>query len=505
MFSNVLSSVQLSMTLLRIGRILPAFSLSILALLSATTLWPRIYGIPRSTSLTYPEGWNAYHTATILRGGQVYGSVPGLTVANYPPLFWELVALLARQPSAIITTGRVVSLVSLALITLLVGVIAFKCSGSKATGIVASMLILTWMSTVAGGYMATNEPQVPAHALICAGLLAYITFGRSLSGLLLSSFLFCLAIFVKNNVIAVPLAVSLHLLLSSWRHFLKWVFFNAVFGFLLLATVLAHDGSHFVQCLLAPRSYSLGESLHGTRVFTDAFQIPLVVAMIWCCYNIRTYRRNLLVAILVISIGVGAAFRGGGGTNFNMFFDAIIGLALICPLAVLDLAEQWKTQPIARTLLGLSPLFLCFWSITRLGPSMLAPVLHGREMAAKGEDEYLAGVALLRSHPGPAICETIRLCFDAGKPLAYDPYYVSELLKTGRIRESEIEGDIARRRYSVIQFDDLFNLGRRRAWPALLRRGCHEGDSTVLPSGVENVVLPAPGAEDWGRGPRPTA
>ncbi len=394
-----------------------------LVFLCGLNLWPRIYGIPPQSSLTYPEGWNAYQTATILAGAKPYGVLPRLAVANYPPLFWELVAVLGGEPQKLVTTGRVVSLMALFSTALLVGLIVFKSSGSKSMGILGSLLFLTWMSSAAAGYQATNEPQMLAHALVCGGLLAYLVWGSTVRGLLAASGLFCLAVFVKNNVIAIPVAVSLHLLWSSRRHVLQWVLFNAGFALLLFTAVLARDGSHFLQCLLAPRSYSFAELLHGTRAFTDAFQIPLLVAVVWCAYNFRASQRKLFAGILVISLAVGMVFRGGGGTNLNMFFDAIIGLALICPLALADLIQAFGLRPVAGTLLALSPLFLCAWPLSRLGPSAFSAALHASAMAATEEHEYRASVELLKAHPGPAICETMRLCFDAGKPLVYDPYY----------------------------------------------------------------------------------
>jgi hypothetical protein len=179
--------------------------------------------------------------------------------------------------------------------------------------------------------------MLPEWAEDCGGLLAYLTMGTSSGGLLLSSVLFCLALFVKNSVIAVPLAVSLHLLIFSRRHLLRWVLLTVLNASVLLAFVLVHDGPLFLRCLVTPRSYDLGEALHGTRAFVDPFQIPLVVAAIWCCYSLRDHRKSLFVAMLVISLAVAAVFRGGGGTNFNMFFDAIISLVLICSLAFGDM------------------------------------------------------------------------------------------------------------------------------------------------------------------------
>lgn len=439
------------------NRVLLNGSFTILLLISLVNIWPRIYGISRLSSHTYPEGWNAYHEAVVLRGDKLYGEIPRFVVANYPPIFYHVVALVSGSPDHLVTVGRFISLCALLLTSLLTGLIVFRTSRDKISALLASVLLLTWLSTAANGYMVTNEPQMLAHALICAGLAVYISSGSSVRGLLVVSALFCLALFVKNNVIAVPIAVSLHLLLSSVRRFLQWIFFGVLSASLLLGVVIARDGTWFVRCVLAPRSYDLGEALHGTRNFVDIFQIPLIVAFAWCCFNLRVTGRNLYCFILASALVVGAVFRGGGGTNFNMFFDAIIAMALICSLAFAHIRAHLATQPMAVHLLAVSPLLLCLWSLAELGPGILGPAAHVERRVALEENEYRDGVGYLKNHPGRAICETMRLCFDSGKPLAYDPYYAKELVKLGKVKDSDIAEDIRNHRYSVIQFDALFD------------------------------------------------
>ena len=51
--------------------------------------------VPRATPIDYVEGWNAFHTARVMRGEPLYRPVDGLPLApvNYPPLSFLMVGL----------------------------------------------------------------------------------------------------------------------------------------------------------------------------------------------------------------------------------------------------------------------------------------------------------------------------------------------------------------------------------------------------------------------------
>jgi len=64
--------------------------------------------------------------------------------------------------------------------------------------------------------------------------------------------------------------------------------------------------------------------------------------------------------------------------------------------------------------------------------------------------EFLAAAAWLRAQPGAALCESLLLCFAAGKPLVVDPYNARQEILTGRAAEAELRRMIAERRFAVI-------------------------------------------------------
>jgi hypothetical protein len=64
-------------------------------------------------------------------------------------------------------------------------------------------------------------------------------------------------------------------------------------------------------------------------------------------------------------------------------------------------------------------------------------------------------IALLKSTPGPAICEDLLLCFEAGKPMDYDPYYVKDQILIGRLPENSIIAMLTAHHYAAIQTDGI--------------------------------------------------
>jgi hypothetical protein len=59
--------------------------------------------------------------------------------------------------------------------------------------------------------------------------------------------------------------------------------------------------------------------------------------------------------------------------------------------------------------------------------------------------------AVLRSHSGPALCESLLMCFDAGKPLLVDTFNTRQMILTGRMAEADLLAEIAARRFAVIE------------------------------------------------------
>jgi hypothetical protein len=54
------------------------------------------------------------------------------------------------------------------------------------------------------------------------------------------------------------------------------------------------------------------------------------------------------------------------------------------------------------------------------------------------EDEFRSSVDFVKARPGPALCESLLLCYEAGKTFEYEPFSVRDQINTGLIKEDEV-------------------------------------------------------------------
>jgi hypothetical protein len=60
-------------------------------------------------------------------------------------------------------------------------------------------------------------------------------------------------------------------------------------------------------------------------------------------------------------------------------------------------------------------------------------------------------VKFLQSRPGPALCEDLLLCYDAGKPPLYDAFYTNSQMMIGRLSGSEVLDYVQSSRFPTIE------------------------------------------------------
>lgn len=59
--------------------------------------------------------------------------------------------------------------------------------------------------------------------------------------------------------------------------------------------------------------------------------------------------------------------------------------------------------------------------------------------------------AFIAARPGPALCETLALCYWAGKPFAVDTFNVGQAVRVGALDESVLDERIAAGEFSSVQ------------------------------------------------------
>jgi hypothetical protein len=69
------------------------------------------------------------------------------------------------------------------------------------------------------------------------------------------------------------------------------------------------------------------------------------------------------------------------------------------------------------------------------------------------EKAFQAEASFLAAQPGPALCESLLLCYDAGKPHILNPLGVAVRARLGKGSNDQLLKQIAERKYGAIQTD----------------------------------------------------
>jgi hypothetical protein len=393
--------------------------------------------------VNYNEGWNAYNAQAALHHN-LYPYKYGWTTVNYPFLSFYLIGNLSRVFGDAVMIGRMLSLISLIVICVCVGGIVKKLTGHWGAGVFAATLSLWLFIAMANSYVGMNDPQMMAQACILAAFLLYLHSEASNGMILAVAFLFALGGNIKHNLIAAPLAVFIDLLIVSRAKAARF----GLFGIALLAASFYINqwlgGPFFVAQMLTPRVYSISKMFFSTSIVLP-LAVSLIIAAAWSIRHLRERKYRAIAIYFFISLSLGIALYGGGGTVANMFFDCFLAISIIMGV-LLDFL--WRSDyPLLRKggpWRWAAPLVLFPM------PCIDIPPVHLHPLIAESK-EFKSEVAFLAAQPGPAICESLLRCYDAGKPYIFDPFNSASLMRLGKLDGQLLVERIARKEFGAIQ------------------------------------------------------
>lgn len=399
--------------------------------------------------IDYNEGWNAYHQLAAMAGLSPYADGGALFFNNYPPLSFYLIGLAGLVVGDPVLAGRLLSVAAVAVIAACCAKTTRAAGGDRFDAMLAAVTCLGLFSAFATDYVGIDDPQLLAQALLCCGFALYVSGSATPGRMSGVAALFAAGLLIKHNVLALPLVVGVHAL---WRAPMagRAAFFG---GGLVLAAIAAMAiqlayGPVFFQQLLAPRTYDVGRGFLLTMDVLGRLQSVLAVVGLFLLLRHRDAVSRMVAAYLALGLAFGMGFAGGSGVDINIFFDAMIALALGTGLAATHLRREAKAVPNAAAL---------FAVLANAGVVLFAPQALGRfAVDALGELElrqrlFAEDVAYLRSIPGPALCESMLLCHRAGKPMWVDPYNSLQATLTGRLPPDAVTGLIRDRLAAVAQ------------------------------------------------------
>jgi hypothetical protein len=416
----------------------PSFSISeagifVLLLAVVPLLLRNLLAIPALVPFDPSEGWHAAHALALIAGQPLYPPPQALMVNSEPPLSFYLVGALARHHDPILV-GRWLSL--LALIATSTGIAGalrlMRCHWPPAAfgGLFFAAVLL-----ITAGPAAMNDPQILGHALQVFALILLLR-----ERLIVSAVLFALSLFIKHNLLALPLAGALWLIWQDYRAGFSFLLWTAAVVLALLIGFQLHFHLGLLDQLASPRLWTLDNLIHaGTHLWW--ILLPLAAAT-----GIWPDRASLLCGLYAIfALIVGLGFAGGDGVGANAFFDLALALSLTLGLAM-D-RGRWPEVAAASAL----PLILG-----------LVVTLHSNNVFyTRGfRTQSAVDIGFLKSRPGPVLCQQLSLCLWAGKSAAVDVFNVGEQIKTHARDARPLAQLIAERHFSILQLSDLNAMGQ---------------------------------------------
>ena len=402
--------------------------MAILALAALFLLLRNSAAIPNLVALDPNEGWNAAHTIALMTGHPLYPT-QSLMVNNYPPLSFYAVAALAALTGDAVIAGRLLSLLSfLAACALIVAIT--RRMGAGLAGRLAAVVFFAAVLLIASDYVGMDDPQLLGHALQLAALLLLLR-GQSLA----AAAIFAVSLFVKHNLLALPLASALWLWRQDRAGALRFV---GLGGGLLVLELLLFRLSYDVSLLsvvASPRLISMSNITSGIRNLWWALPLAGLI-------RLRHPKKDFCLIYAGTAFIFGLIFSAGDGVDANAFFDLAIACALILGLTM----EQ---TPLPAALSAAALLGFLFFNFHNNN------FYYTRAIAAQSARD----IAFLRSHPGPALCDQISLCLWAGKRAEVDPFNIGEQIKTGVRNPAALAEMIAAHHFAVIQFQVQDMLG----------------------------------------------
>lgn len=407
--------------------------------------------------LEYNEGWNVNNAAIVAHHHLLYPVRYGWTTVNYPMLSFSLVAALHRFTGDYLFTARTLSLLGLLASCLIIVAIVRHLGASKAASVLAGLLCFAIFCADANMYVGVDDPQMFAQAFFLLGLLIYVRNRTRAGSLALAAALFVLGGFIKHNLVDIPLAVLLDLLFFSVSSAL-WFSLCGLTATVIGIGLTTHFGGPYFLCqLTAARGYSV-EQIAERFITVWGPLIPALACALYMAVKVVHHAQQRIAAIFfATSMIVDLYFSGGFGVSINAYFSSLLAGAILLGLLFsrIENAPVAATPPRTRRAVSLyTPLTLF---ILVLIPTVVSgnwnPFAMVRQTIAQ-QRQFNDAVSYLKSHPGPALCEDLLLCYDAQKPYIYDPFNATRLIDERKLDATPVLTELQQHTISAVQLDE---------------------------------------------------
>jgi hypothetical protein len=400
----------------------------------------------------YNEGWNVYNTQRLISHEIVYDD-NYWRINNYPIGSFLVVAALNCAINDLLLSGRIVALGSLAAVGILAALAIRRFGGERVDAVFGAGCALGFCYLVAPAWIIVDDPQTLGEAVMLGGLVSYLPRAADRLSLLRTAFLIALGVFMKHNVLAIPIALTLDLAIRSPRRLPFWLASCAGFvtAFVCLTQIVA--GGTFIDHLLSPRIFTWYGVRYHLMKYLRLFKFPLIT-MVFGARLMFPVRRFVLAGWGVTSIGLATIFSGFEGASYNMFQDAAVFLGVATGVLLYELRKAVGISGRFAGLLSAGAALLLAQPILARTPNALLQLSHTAtllESDREAEQTFLTDAKYIADARGPAICESLLLCYVAGQPFILDPFNSRQYILAGKLDEAQLTRRIAAHEFAVIQ------------------------------------------------------
>jgi hypothetical protein len=430
--------------------------LGLIALFALLTLICPLAAVFFRYEVNYNEGWNAYNALAAAQHLPLYGAQYGWTTVNYPALSFFIIAQLSSLTHDYLLTGRLLSIISFAVCSVFVGIVIRRFTARVAPVIFGAAFFVAIFCSQSPRAIGADDPQIFPLAFFLGTFLLYLIKRDRLNfgWISLIVLLFVTAGNIKHNYADFPLAVFVDLCLLSRRKAIQFALVSIPLIGLSFWLNVAYGGPYFFTNVLGHRGFD-----PSGLDFPPAIILPFVLSLAWAIKLWRDKPRRLISIFFLVSAVVGFGFGMGVGVSVNTFFSNFVAMSIVLALLLdslwhhasdffLKYPRSWRWGVPLAVCSSLAISFF-FFSDTSDSPNMFRRL---KEMPMK-QRYYAAEVSFMKDHPGPAICQSMLRCFDAGKPYIYDPFNATRFMRTGKLNSGELVARIDAQQYSAIQLN----------------------------------------------------
>ena len=436
--------------MMRLPQMMVWAAIAALALVAAPLLARDLLAITHAIALDPNEGWNAAHALRWLAGGPLYPPRDGWMVNNYPPLSFYLVGALTHLTHDAVIAGRLLAALSFLAVCGLIAAVS-RASGATPRATLLAALLFAATLLIASNYVAMDDPQMLGHALQMAALLLLLR-GRGM----FAAALFAISLFVKHNLLAMPLAAGLWLLSQDRRagsHFLLWGLAFVLAG---LVAFQLRFGESLLSQLASPRVENV------RNLWPAVKSLWWAVLPAWAASGARPGRGSEFgFTYAALALALGLVFSLGDGVDANAFFDLAIALALL-----VGLMPDHGQAPLVASLSALPLIAVLALNFQDNN------FFYTRAFAAQSQTD----IGFLKSRSGPVLCDQISLCLWAGKTAEIDVFNVGEAIRTNARSAAPLIKLIQDRHFTTIQLQDMDGLGPQVKDAIAKNYRVHHGD-----------------------------